>query len=99
MGLRVRRTDAGVVIAVKVVPGSARMGVAGVHDGALKVKVAAAPERGKANKELTAFLAKLLGVSKSAVGVVSGEHNSHKEVQVAGLTDEELLRRLASFLS
>ena len=99
LSLQSRQTDAGVIIAVKVVPGSSRTRIAGIYGGSLKVNIAAAPEKGKANKELTTFLAKLLGLSKSAVSVAAGEHNPHKEVLVAGLTSGDLLGRLGPYLT
>lgn len=68
---------------VKVVPKSSRTEVVGVlPDGTLKVKVAAAPEKGRANKELCSFLALQLGVAKSAVTVQSGHTSPLKTVVV-----------------
>ncbi len=54
----------------------------GEWEGRLKVAVAAAPEKGKANKELTDFLAKLLGVKKSEVDVVRGATSPQKTIRV-----------------
>jgi uncharacterized protein YggU (UPF0235/DUF167 family) len=48
----------------------------------LKVKVAAVPERGKANAELCAFLAKECGVARTAVEVISGQTGPMKVVRV-----------------
>ncbi|MBC8378073.1 MAG: DUF167 domain-containing protein, partial [Planctomycetes bacterium] len=45
-------------LTVKVVPGSSRTEIAGTLDGMLKIRVAAPPEKGKANKALLAFIAK-----------------------------------------
>lgn len=68
---------------VKVVPKSSRNEIVGpMADGTLKVKIAAAPEKGKANAELCAFLAKHYGVPKSAVTIVSGETSTLKRVRV-----------------
>jgi hypothetical protein len=75
-----------VEIAVKVVPRSSRSEVAGtLADGALKVKVAAVPEKGKANEELRAVLAKHFGVAERDVEVVSGAASTRKRVRVRGL--------------
>ena len=61
------------MLSVKVIPKSSRNEIAGLMgDGTLKVKVAAPPEKGKANAELCAFLAKQLGVPKTNVSVESG---------------------------
>lgn len=97
--LTTKETDNGVTISVKVVPGSSRTRLAGLYDDALKVNIAAAPEKGKANKELTQFLARLLGVSKSAVSVVGGQHDPRKQLHIVGLTAEELHELIAEHLS
>ncbi len=68
---------------VKVVPKSSRNEIVGpMADGTLKVKIAAAPEKGKANAELRAFLARHYGVPKSAVTIVSGETSTLKRVRI-----------------
>ena len=70
---------------VKVIPRSARSQIAGeLADGTLKVKVAAPPERGKANEELCRFLAEHYGVPKGAVTVISGHTSALKLVRVDG---------------
>jgi hypothetical protein len=51
-------------------------------DGTWKVKVAAAPEKGKANRALCAFLAEKLGVAKSKVHIVAGETSQLKRIRV-----------------
>jgi uncharacterized protein (TIGR00251 family) len=71
---------------VKVIPKSSKTELVGyLPDGTWKIKVAAAPERGKANKELRAFLAERLGVPPSRVEIVSGETSHHKHIRIAGL--------------
>ena len=78
----------------KVVPGSSRTAVAGVLGDMVKVRVAAAPEKGKANQCLVAFLAKQLGVKKGAVEIVSGQTQPIKLVRVTGISAAELLEKL-----
>jgi uncharacterized protein YggU (UPF0235/DUF167 family) len=63
-------------------------------DGALKVRLAAVPQDGRANAALEALLAKILGVHKSAVRVVAGRASTRKRVDVDGLSREEIDRRL-----
>ncbi|MCL6581216.1 MAG: DUF167 domain-containing protein [Firmicutes bacterium] len=82
-------------LAVKVRPGAAGTEVAGYHEGVLVVRVAAPPERGRANRALFEFLAEGLGVAKSALELVSGEAARDKIVRVRGLDREELERRPA----
>jgi uncharacterized protein (TIGR00251 family) len=70
---------------VKVIPRSAKTEIAGeMGDGTLKVKVAAAPEKGKANEALCSFLAEHYGVPRSAVTIISGHSAALKLVRVEG---------------
>lgn len=75
-----------VLIAVKAVPGASRDAVAGRLGERLKVRVAAPPEGGKANKAICALLAAELGVRASDAEVVQGHGRAEKVVRVAGVT-------------
>ena len=68
---------------VKVIPRSPTTKIAGtMADGTLKVKIAAPPEKGKANDALCAFLARHYGVPRSAVTIVSGHGATLKLVRI-----------------
>jgi uncharacterized protein (TIGR00251 family) len=70
-------------IRVKVIPKSSKTELTGyLPDGTWKVKVAAAPERGKANRALCDFMAEKLGVAKSKIRIVSGETSHLKRIHV-----------------
>jgi uncharacterized protein YggU (UPF0235/DUF167 family) len=60
--------------------------VLGVQGDALRLGVAAPPDKGKANKALAELLAKTLGVRKSAVALASGETSREKTFLVEGAT-------------
>jgi uncharacterized protein (TIGR00251 family) len=60
----------------------------------VKIRLTAPPVEGAANAELIAFLAKKLGVPKSAVRVVKGERGREKVVEVDGLSAEDVGARL-----
>ncbi|MBN2136764.1 MAG: DUF167 domain-containing protein [Sedimentisphaerales bacterium] len=90
----IREFDGGVSFTAKVVPGSSRTSVCGLLDGMVKIKVSAAPEKGKANECLVGFLAKQLGVRKKAVSIVSGLNNPVKEVVVSGIGVGALTEKL-----
>jgi uncharacterized protein (TIGR00251 family) len=92
--LRLQEIDEGVVFVVKVVPGSSRTTACGLLGDMLKIKVSAAPERGKANEHLRKFLAKRLGIKKNAVSIISGKNSPVKHVQVLGISADRLLRKL-----
>jgi uncharacterized protein (TIGR00251 family) len=80
--LFIKETEQGVEIRVKVVPGSSKTRIAGTLDDMLKVKIAAPPEKGKANKALIAFLAKMLSVKKNDIEIVSGKTNPVKTLRI-----------------
>ncbi len=70
-------------IRVKVIPKSSRTELAGyLPDGTWKIKVAAAPEKGKANRALVDFLAEHFGVAKSRIRITSGETSQLKRIHV-----------------
>ncbi len=62
---------------------------------ALKVKIKAPALEGKANEALCAFLAGVLGLPKRAVTVLRGDKSRLKLVEVAGLEEADVRRRLA----
>lgn len=65
-------------------PSAGRSQIVGEHDGALKVRVAAPANEGKANAELIRFLARTLGVARGSVELRSGERSRVKTVEVRG---------------
>jgi len=89
--LRLTETGGAITFSVRVVPRASRSEIAGVYDGALRVRVAAPPVEGAANEELTRTLARALGVPSRAVEITSGHASKTKLVRVAGATRERLL--------
>lgn len=81
---------------LRVSPGAARAAVVGRHGDAWKVRVAAAPERGKANAAVLTLIADTLAVPRSAVTLVSGGGSRDKIVELAGIEPDEIERRLAT---
>lgn len=70
-------------IRVKVIARSARTELIGkMADGTLKIKIAAVPDKGRANEELCAFLAAQYGVSRGEVSIISGQTSALKLVRV-----------------
>ena len=78
----------GAILSVKVQPRSSRAGIAGVADGALKVRLHSAPVDGQANRELVETLAEAFGIPKSRVSVKSGGSARTKRILLSGLTAE-----------
>jgi len=77
-----------------VQPRASRTEVRGHHATAIKIRIAAPPVDGAANTELVRFLAKTLGVPKSAVTIVAGQGGRTKHVRVDGFTATEVETRL-----
>jgi uncharacterized protein len=78
-----RRVPEGWLLAVHAQPGAKRSEVAGLHGDALKLRIAAPPLEGRANEELTAFVAASLGVPRKSVTVVKGGASRRKTVLVS----------------
>ncbi len=92
--MTVKTIDGGVEIAVRAQPRASRSEVVGLHGEQLKVRLAAPPVDGAANAELVKLLAKVLGVSRSAVVVAKGESGRSKVVRVTGVSVERARSRL-----
>ncbi|MGM0440065.1 MAG: DUF167 domain-containing protein [Chlamydiota bacterium] len=86
----------GTIIDIKVVPKSSKTTLVGVQDGKLKIKVAAPPDKGKANKALTEYLAKKIGLPKAEVVLLSGQASRHKRVLIKGKSCKEVQKFLES---
>lgn len=90
----VRNAQTGVVLDVSVVPGAARTEPIGLHDGALRVRLAAPPVDGKANDALVAWLARELGCPRRSVALVRGPASRRKQVAI-GLPMADVVAWLA----
>ena len=83
--------DAGAVtFSVHVQPRAKHAGLAGMHGDALKVKVTAPPEGGRANEDVARVLAEALGVPRSGVEIVAGHTSRRKRVRIRGVTAEQV---------
>ena len=83
-----------VVLHVHVQPGAGRSAVVGRHGTSLKVRVAAAPEGGRANDACGALLADTFGVKTSAVELVSGASSRSKQFRLRGVEIDDFRRQL-----
>lgn len=78
----------GTVIALHIQPRASKNEIVGEQNGALKVRLTSPPVEGAANKLCCAFLAKLCGVAKRDVSILSGDKSRLKRVLVRGVTPE-----------
>lgn len=81
-------------LSLRVSPGAASTAVVGPHGGGWKLRVAAAPEHGKANAAVVRLLADVLDLPERDVTIVSGQGSRDKTVALTGITDDEIERRL-----
>ena len=89
----IQPAENGIIVVVWVVPGASRSEVVGPHGDALKVRVAAPPERGRATGEVQRLLSALL--TPATVEVVSGASARTKRIRVSGIDPGEVEQRLA----
>jgi uncharacterized protein len=90
----IAETEGGCLVHMRALPRGSREEVVGVRDGRICVRTTAPPVEGAANKRILEFLAKTLGVRKSDVSLVSGDHAREKTVRVAGLSAAEARAKL-----
>ena len=81
-------------IDVRVTARGGRDTIVGWRDGALAVRVAAAPVEGAANASLLKMIARRLGVPPSSVTLVTGARSRMKVVEIAGLSDADVRGRI-----
>lgn len=84
----------GVYIDVRVIPRAGKAGIAGTRNGALLVRLNAAPVDGAANAELIEVLSHALGVPRRSLTLVSGERSRGKRVRVVGVSADDARRLL-----
>jgi uncharacterized protein (TIGR00251 family) len=87
----------GVLLRVLVQPRASRNELAGIQQGALKVRLTAPPVEGAANLECARFLAKILDVAPSAITLVSGHKSRRKTFLVQQTTPERIGTQLQRY--
>lgn len=91
--------DGAVVLRLHVQPGAGRTAVVGRHGAALKVRVAAPPEGGRANEACRALLAETFGVATGDVELTSGPASRLKRFRISGIEPDAFRRRLSEVLA
>jgi uncharacterized protein len=90
----IRDAPGGATFAVKVQPRAKKNAVTGEVGDALKLAFTAPPIDGRANEACIEFFANLLDVPRSSITIASGETSRNKVIRVAGLSADEVRRRL-----
>ena len=83
-------------IEIYVQPRASRTEIAGLHDGLIKIRVAAPAVENAANLALIEFVAKRLGIAKRSVRVASGASSRRKVLEVDGVSAGEIADKLRS---
>jgi uncharacterized protein (TIGR00251 family) len=92
------RRDDGVVLSVHAQPGAGRTQITGRHGQALKVRVAAPPEHGRANQALVELLAEEFDVEAGKVSLVAGDKSRTKRFLLAGVDADAFERTLSELV-
>jgi uncharacterized protein (TIGR00251 family) len=92
----IREQDGGATLRVKVKPRASRDAIAGPKDGALVVRLTAAPVEGAANASLQKLLARVVRVPPSSIEILRGATGRDKLLRFASVSAAELRRRLES---
>ncbi|NLT67356.1 MAG: YggU family protein [Acidobacteria bacterium] len=91
--LQVRATETGLEVRLHIQPRAKRPGIAGIHNGALKIKVTAPPVDDAANRAVIEFFATLLEIPKSSIQIVSGLKAREKTLEIRGLSRSDFFVR------
>jgi len=90
----IRETSVGATFAIRVQPRARKNAITGELGDALKLSLTAPPVDGRANEACIEFLADLLDVPRSSVTIASGDTSRNKVIRVAGVTADEIRRRI-----
>ena len=94
-GLKIRETSAGLEIQLHVLPRAKRSELAGLHNGAMKIRVTAPPVDDAANRAIIEFFANLLDVPKSGIQILAGAKSRDKTIQIKGLKINRFLEMVS----
>ena len=86
----------GILVHIYVQPRASKNAFAGIHDGAVKLRITAPPVDGKANALIIEILAKMFHVSRLAVSLASGQQSRRKRFRVAGISYDAALKILVT---
>ena len=96
--VRLRESKKGLTFDIQVIPHASRAEIAGVQEGAFKVKVTAPPVEGAANEACIKLLAKELGLKKSQMEISSGAKSRKKTVLIKDISKAELETKINNIL-
>ncbi len=77
-----------------VKPNSSKNSIAGIFGDMIKVKICAAPDKGKANKELLEYLSSMLKIPKIDIDIIRGRFSNIKEIKIKNISREYIFSEL-----
>jgi uncharacterized protein (TIGR00251 family) len=90
----IRQQGSAVRITVCAQPRASRTEVIGPHGDAIRIRIAAPPVEGAANRELLQFVARTVGVARSAVRLAGGGSGRNKIIEIDDVAAEDVRRAL-----
>ena len=90
----VLETAAGLEVKLHVLPRARHSELCGVHNGALKLRITAPPVDDAANRAIINFFSSKLAISKSSIGILTGQKSRDKVVLIKNLSHRTFLKRL-----
>ena len=94
--LQLEAVEGGTVISVRANAGARRDAVTGVHDGALRVHVCVAPEKGKANRAIAEVVADFFSLRRSQVELVAGPTSPQKKFRLSGISETTIREKTST---
>jgi uncharacterized protein (TIGR00251 family) len=89
--MKITNSKRGAAITVKVTPRAPKTELAGLmDDGTLKIRLAATPVAGQANRALIDYLAQILDLPRGQIDIVAGESSERKLISLVGISPEEV---------
>ncbi len=82
-----RRDGDDLILFLRIQPRAGKDAFGEVLDGCRKLRIKAPPVEGKANEYLVRFLAKKLGVARSAIRIEQGQTGRNKRIRIQGLSE------------
>jgi uncharacterized protein (TIGR00251 family) len=95
----VAKVEKSVRLGLKVIPGARMNSVQGWQGDLLKLRVNAAPEKGKANKAVCKLLAEVLNIRMDQISLLRGETSPIKMVEIENLSATDLRNQLKEYLN
>ena len=96
--LRIRESASGLDVSLHVQPRARNTALAGIHNGALKLKIQAPPVDDAANLAIVRFFSELLGIPKSCLLIASGTKSREKTLRIQGISLARFLEHLPTDL-